>query len=110
MGTAEVQASIMASLWILQSPYRNFTLCYDAQYVETIASAMAQPKTNVRYANLAFALRHPVHTDNEQVFSMHIKPHRNEPWNEMADVVCDQSPRRDVGFAMVPFPTTTNMP
>ena len=36
-GTAEVQASIMASLWVLQSQFRAVTLCYDAQYAETIA-------------------------------------------------------------------------
>ena len=94
----------MASLWILQSQFRAVTLCYDAQYAENIASAHANPKSNLRLANLASALRRTVHAVCSCVYFQHVKSHRRLPWNEMADGVCDQTSRRDMGFAIEPFP------
>lgn len=73
--TAEVQASIMASFWVLQSEFRADTLCYDAEYAENIASALASRKTNERLANLASALRRSVHAVCSCVYSQHVKVH-----------------------------------
>ena len=84
-GAAEVQASIMASLWVLQSEFRAVTLCFDAQYAENIASALANPKTNLCLANLASALRRTVHAVCSCVYSQHVKSHSGLPWNERAD-------------------------
>ena len=103
-GTAEVQASVMASLCMLQSEVSRFTLCFDAQYAENVASAMAKPKTNIVLANVASALRQLLHADMKEIDSYHVKSHSGEPWNELADVIADQVSRRGMGFAVNPFP------
>ena len=43
-GTAELTATGMASLWMLQSGFKNFCLGYDAVYAEKVACALASPQ------------------------------------------------------------------
>lgn len=55
-GEAELQASTMASLWMLQSGLTRFQYCYDATYANSMAEAMATPKTNKKLVGLVAAL------------------------------------------------------
>ena len=103
-GTAEIQASIQATLWALQSGYSRFRYCYDATYAEKAAAAEANPKVNHKIVNIASALRRLLVAQAESVESLHTPAHAGNPWNEFADVVCDQVSRRALPFATCPFP------
>ena len=88
-GVAELQASLTASMWALQSGLKAFKICYDATYAETVAVALASPKTNLDLAANAAALRRLLEATAEVVDSMHTPAHGDYPWNEFTDSICD---------------------
>ena len=104
-GTAEIQASIQASLWALQSGYSRFRYCYDATYAERAAAAEANPKVNHMIVNIASALRRLLVAKDETVESLHTPAHAGNPWNEMADAICASVFLRGIGFDCRNLPT-----
>ena len=102
-GTAELMATGMASLWMLQSGFKNFCLGYDAVYAEKVARAISSPHTSMKLVETVAAIRESLELV-ATVFSMHVRSHRGDPWNELADVVCGSVSLREVGFTPAALP------
>ena len=78
-GSAEIHASIMASLWALQSGFRSFRYCFDATYAERAAAAESNIHANHDMVHLAIALRKLLCTTADRVESMHTPAHKGHP-------------------------------
>ena len=102
-GTAEVTATLLATLWMLQSGYHSFHLGFDSKYADAVASAVAKPKTNVDLVNVTAAMRETLRKKCLLV-AEHVYSHRGHPWNELADVVCDTISLRTDGFSCRDIP------
>ena len=93
----------MASLWMIQSGFRKFLIGYDAVYAEKVAAALASPHTNKRLVDTVACIRETLQ-QTAGVSSMHVRSHRGDPWNELADVVCGTVSLRGTGFTFAAVP------
>ena len=104
-GVAEVQASLFASLWALQSGLSNFRYCYDAMYAESVAGALACPRVNTSITAVTVALRRLLCERARRDESIHTPAHSGDPWDECVDRVADAVSRRHLGFACPSLPS-----
>ena len=77
-GTAEITATGLATLWMLQSKRDRFHVGYDARYAEAMAIAIASPKTNKELVDNVAALRDTL-DKRAHVASTHVNSHKGDP-------------------------------
>ena len=103
IGTAELMATALATMWMIQDGADAYFLGYDATYAENIAAALASPKTNHALVKNVVALR-DILDKRASITTAHIRSHQGDPWNELADVVCENTSLRDTGFTGFQIP------
>lgn len=85
------------ALWILQAHFPNSVIRFGSMYADNLAMARATPRVNAHLATVVAGLMSYA-LDSKSVGSIHVKAHSGDPWNELADVICNGTSESDVGF------------
>ena len=88
--TAELQANVMARLWLLQSgisDHLGITSLYDNQAAADAAVGKAVSRTNSTMCKVGIAIDR-LYNIIYHTGTHHIHSHDNHPWNELADSIC----------------------
>ena len=97
-GSGELCAQVWVALWIAQAPFSRYLIHYDSMYVDNLAMARDSPKVNAKLAIVAAGLMFYAF-ESCVVGSEHVKAHASDPWNELADTICNVTSARNHRFA-----------